>query len=65
MEAVYSAGRPERGVLEESFGNREGRIYPGGGSELHFPGHEWQINKQFAFAGKREEERACERGGEK
>jgi len=29
----------------------EGWIYPGGGSELHFPGHEWQINKQFAFVG--------------
>jgi len=31
--------------------DRERWIYPGGGSELHFPGHEWQINKQFAFVG--------------
>lgn len=50
-------------VEEGTTGSRGGRatvelvtgiewIYPGGGSELHFPRHEWQINKQFAFAGK-------------
>jgi hypothetical protein len=43
-------GAAER--IKRSIGDREGWIYPRGGSKLHFPGLEWQINKQFAFAAK-------------
>lgn len=58
-------GRVLKGWKGESGRPIEGWIYPGGGSKLHFPGHEWQINKQFAFAGREPQRGGPRWGGEK